>query len=67
MIGKNELLGIFYDVINAKKFAQDKQGDLLRNPIWITFRTFLVPFEVTKLLQFTSQFKELNRRALFPL
>ena len=33
MIGKNELLGIFYDAIHAKKFAQDEQRDLLRNSI----------------------------------
>ena len=30
---KKELLGIFYDAINAKKFAQDEQQDLLRNSI----------------------------------
>ena len=33
MIGKNEILDILYDAINAKKFVQDKQGDLLRNGI----------------------------------
>ena len=30
MIQKNEVLGIFCDAINAKKFAQDEQGDLSR-------------------------------------
>ena len=35
MIRKNELLGIFYDAISTKKFAQDEQRNLLRNTIEI--------------------------------
>ena len=33
MFRKNELLGIFYDAISTKKFAQDEQRNLLRNSI----------------------------------
>ena len=33
MFRKNELIGIFYDAISTKKFAQDEQRNLLRNSI----------------------------------
>ena len=33
MFRKNEPIGIFYDAISTKKFAQDEQRNLLRNTI----------------------------------
>ena len=32
----------------------------LINTIWIIFRTFLEPFEITKILRFENQLKKLN-------
>ena len=36
------------------------------NAIWITFRTFLDPFEKTKLLKLDSHYKQLNCQLIQP-